>query len=110
MTFVGPDVARPIFWKEATIALEAIFSTIATVSQAEHVEIRIAVDNTAASSALKRCYTPDIELSERLVDLEKMLNAKLIIISVKTEDQAADEPSRERAISLERCQRCWWLL
>lgn len=67
-TFSEAEARRTIFWKESSIALMAVQTNLKAIPPATPerglIQFRIAIDNTAACSAIKSCYSSDIELCE----------------------------------------------
>lgn len=70
----------------------------------------MAIDNTAAKVSVENClYLRDLQIFSKFVDLWDLMKDALIVIStvqVGSADQAADEPSREKPIDKDRCDRC----
>ena len=84
------------------------------VNPMEDLLVIIAIDNTAAKvTAGNGYYLKDIEVCGRFVELYEKLSAKRVTVlsaQVPTNDEAADEPSRDKPLDRNRCDGCRRLL
>lgn len=105
--------SKPIYWKEAYAAATLLLSILEKDEFPGLTEIRHAIDNSAASVAVNKSYSPDVSISELLMNVDDLLARKgirLLVIRVRSADTAADEPSRGKEIDESRCERCRSLL
>lgn len=79
------------------------------MSKGEQWIIAVAIDNTTAAGALRNGNSADEYLAKRAALWQQKMREhqqELLVVVVGTEDEAADEGSREKASDPERCKRC----
>jgi hypothetical protein len=63
------------------------------------------IDNTAVASGIRTMYAGNHDANEFLQRIRRALEASLSIVSVQSEDNAADNPSRGRSLDETCCLR-----
>jgi len=95
-----------IFLKEYYAALTVLRILCTRFSKAH---IYLAIDNTAVVYSLRCLYSSNAEACAFARRIHKLLSKAentLSVVSVRSEDNGADEPSRDRDLKSEVCARC----
>lgn len=100
-----------IFVKELKAAQLGILQAIKLFG--ESIDIVIATDNTAAAHVLERGWSTTAvgqKILAYLLGLMRRHKCEMSVMTVRSEDNPADEPSRGRAVNPERVFRFWQLV
>ena len=78
----------------------------------EGIRICIAEDNTTAVAAINALfYAKDPSLcAEFMILFDLLKGASVEVWYVPTDEQPADEPSRDKPLNDEKCKKCWHFL
>jgi hypothetical protein len=100
----------PIYGKEMRALVESLWATREELFGSTVV---CAVDNSAVVSAVRHRYSRCPRLREGILqiqDFEVQTNSRVITVQTPSKKNGADEPSRNAALHIDRCNECrTWL-